>query len=109
MFTLNKYRGLAVTKCEESSKARELEALFQQGGAAGQAAMEAIRSLIKKVTVGPTNAKNGYDAVLNGDLAAIFGACDQVRRPDLRGSRPPGETSPGSQLSVIARARCHLY
>ena len=60
----------------------------------GQAAMDTIRSLIKKVTVGPINAKNGYDAGLHGDLAAILGACDLVRRPDLRGSRPPGENFP---------------
>jgi site-specific DNA recombinase len=89
-------------------KVRELENLFQQGGAVGQAAMETIRSLITKVTVGPSNANNGYDAVLHGDLAAILGACDQAKRPDLRGSRPPGEVPPGSQLSVVAGARFEL-
>ncbi len=89
-------------------KVRKLESLFQKGGAVGQAAMETIRSLITKVTVGPINANNGYDAVLHGDLAAILGACDQAKGPDLRGSRPPGESSPGSQLSVVAGARFEL-
>jgi site-specific DNA recombinase len=90
-------------------KVRELETLFQQGGAVGQAAMETIRSLITKVTVGPINANNGYNAVLHGDLAAILGACDQARGPDLRGSQLPGGIPSGSQLSVVAGARCHLY
>ena len=89
-------------------KVRDLEGLFQQGGAVGQAAMETIRSLITKVTIGPINENNGYDAVLHGDLAIILGACDQARGPDLRGSRPPGEISPGSQLSVVAGARFEL-
>ena len=71
-------------------KVRELETLFQQGGAVGQAATETIRSLITKVTVGPVNQAGGYDAILHGDLAAILGACEQAKGPDLRGSRLPG-------------------
>ena len=89
-------------------KVRDLESLFQQGGAVGQAAMETIRSLISKVTIGTINENNGYDAVLHGDLAVILGACDQAIGPDLRGSRLPGEFSPGSQLSVVAGARFEL-
>ena len=89
-------------------KVRELETLFQQGGAVGQAAMVTIRSLITKVTVGPVNQAGGYDAILHGDLAAILGACEQAKGPDLRGSRPPGENPSGSQLSVVAGARFEL-
>ncbi len=89
-------------------KVQELETLFQQGGVVGQAAMETIRGLITKVTIGPVNPAGDYDAVLHGDLAVILGACDQAKGEDLRGSRPPGENSPGNQLSVVAGARFEL-
>ncbi len=89
-------------------KVRELETFFLQGGVVGQAAMETIRGLITKVIIGPVNPTGGYDAVLHGDLAVILGACEQAGGPDLRGSRPPGEISPGSQLSVVAGARFEL-
>jgi site-specific DNA recombinase len=89
-------------------KVRELETLFQQGGAVGQAAMETIRGLITKVTIGPVNPDGDYDGVLHGDLAVILGVCDQARGENLRGSRPPGDISPGSQLSVVAGARFEL-
>jgi site-specific DNA recombinase len=90
-------------------KVRELESLLQQGGVVGRAAMETIRSLITKVTVGPGNASDGYDAVLHGDLAAILGACDEAgRSAGLRGSQPPGEIPPEGQLSMVAGARFEL-
>ncbi len=88
-------------------KVRELENLFQKGGAVGQAAIEAIRSLITRVTVRPINENNGYDAVLHGDLSAILGAC-QAREPDLTESQLPGGNPSGSQLSVVAGARFEL-
>jgi len=94
---------------DQQEEYREFRNDQRQGGAVGQAAMETIRGLITKVTIGPVNRDGDYDAVLHGDLAVILGACDQARGEDLRGSRPPGNISPGSQLSVVAGARCHLY
>ncbi|MEP7172439.1 MAG: recombinase family protein [Aestuariivirga sp.] len=90
-------------------KVRELDTLFQLGGVVGRTAMETIRSLITKVTVGPSNASDGYDAVLHGDLAVILRACDEAgRSAGLRGSRPPGEIPPEGQLSMVAGARFEL-
>jgi hypothetical protein len=94
---------------DQQEEYREFRNDQRQGGAVGQDAMETIRGLITKVTIGPVNRDGDYDAVLHGDLAVILGACDQARGEDLRGSRPPGNISPGSQLSVVAGARCHLY
>ena len=93
---------------DQQEEYREFRNDQRQGGAVGQAAMETIRGLITKVTIGPVNPDGDYDAVLHGDLAVILGACDQARGEDLRGSRPPGDISPGSQLSVVAGARFEL-
>ncbi len=68
-------------------------------------ATEIIRDLVDKVVLRPTADGPGLDAELHGDLATILAFCDEDRTK----SKLPGSQETGSQLSVVAGARNHLY
>ncbi|MHB2169005.1 hypothetical protein [Alsobacter sp. R-9] len=68
--------------------------------------MDLIRSMIERVDLTPRADGSGVDAVLHGDLAAILAACGGASDK----SKLPGPLlEPGSQLSVVAGTRYHLY
>jgi hypothetical protein len=68
--------------------------------------MDLIRSMIERVELRPRgDGDRGLDAVLFGDLAAILAASSGADRQKLPGAGGP----PGSQLSLVAGTRNHLY
>ncbi len=68
-------------------------------------AAEIMRGLIDRIELRPREDGPGLQACLHGDLAQILTFCDGAKGkrklPDPGGS--------GSQLSVVAGARNHLY
>ena len=65
---------------------------------------EILRSLIDRVVLTPApDAPDGIDAQLHGDLAAVLALSDPEKQ------KLPAVGAVGSQLSVVAGARNHLY
>ncbi|MCZ8102043.1 MAG: hypothetical protein O9972_29620 [Burkholderiales bacterium] len=85
-------------------KVAELERVLE--GPDRAEAMELIRSMIERVEITPRADGNGVDAVLHGDLAAILAACGAA---GSKSKLPGAGQRPGSQLSVVAGTRNHLY
>jgi site-specific DNA recombinase len=68
-------------------------------------ATDVLRSLIDRIELRPAGERHGIAAVLYGDLAEILAVCT-----DPTGKkRLPESAASGSQLSVVAGARSHLY
>ncbi len=68
-------------------------------------AAEILRGLIDRIELSPHEDGSGLDARLYGDLARILAFCEAAEdKKEL-----PGSGEPGSQLSVVAGARNHLY
>ncbi len=68
-------------------------------------AAETLRGLIDRIELSPHEDGSGLDARLYGDLARILAFCEAAEdKKEL-----PGSGEPGSQLSVVAGARNHLY
>jgi site-specific DNA recombinase len=65
-------------------------------------ATDLMRSLIDRIELHPRDCGEGVDALLHGALAQILTLC-----VDVDGKRKLPK--PGSQLSVVAGARSHLY
>ena len=85
-------------------KFRGLETTLDGYNENALSARDIIRSMISKVTVGPSIGPNGYDAVLHGDLAMILDACSaSPEKPPLK-RKLPVTFMPGSQLSGVAGA-----
>ncbi len=68
-------------------------------------AAEVLRTLIDRIELRPEEKGQGIAATLYGDLAQILAICDD---PDRKQKLPKAGAS-GSQLSVVAAARSHLY
>jgi site-specific DNA recombinase len=72
-------------------------------------AAETLRGLITKIVLTPRTSREGVDAILHGDVAAILELCDQAKRKSSPKKQHPGQEEPGRQLSVVAGAHNHLY
>ncbi len=68
-------------------------------------AAEILRSLIERIELCPRRDGSGLEARLYGDLARILAFCEGATGKE----KLPGSGEPGSQLSVVAGARNHLY
>ncbi len=100
-----------------AAKVAELEAALNEPEIRTQAG-EALRSLIDCVLLTPDpDAEDGLAAELHGDLAMILELATASGSPDPTRRQGRGPTKkklprtdvPGSQLSVVAGTRCHLY
>lgn len=69
----------------------------------GHQAAEIIRGMIDRIVLTP--AEDGLAVELHGDLAMILAVCEEAGS----NKKLPGTDIPGSQLSVVAGARNHLY
>jgi site-specific DNA recombinase len=68
-------------------------------------AADVLRSLIDRIELQSRDCGKAVGAVLHGDLAQILALCEGAERK----GKLPEEVSSGSQLSVVAGARNHLY
>jgi hypothetical protein len=75
-----------------------------QGAQVRPAAMEIIRDLIDRIVVTPGNDRPAVE--LHGVLARILELCEAADSAD---KKLPGTVDPGSQFSVVAGPRNHLY
>ena len=85
-------------------KVAELERVLE--GPDRAEAMDLIRSMIDRVDITPRADGAGVDAVLHGDLAAILAACGEAGH---KRKLPGAGERPGSQPSLVAGTRNHLY
>ncbi len=87
-----------------AEKVLQLEKALNDPGIRDEAG-HVLRSLIDRIELHPRGNGKGVDAVLHGDLAQILSLCGD---PGRKAKLPEAGTS-GSQLSVVAGARNHLY
>jgi hypothetical protein len=86
-------------------KVAELEIALNDDSIKAEAG-DILRTLIDRVVLTPaTDAPDGIEAQLHGDLVAILA----LSNDDGRKQKPPAVGVAGSLLSVVAGARNHLY
>ena len=86
-----------------AEKVQQLEKALNEPSIREEAA-EVFRSFVDRVELRPRHQGQGLEALLYGDLVEILGFCDKDEKRKL-----PEQTPSGSQLSVVAGTRNHLY
>ena len=87
-----------------AERVQQLETSLNNSAIREEAA-EVLRSLIDRIELHPRGDGKGVDAELHGDLAEILAFCDE----SAGAGKFPKTSVSGSQLSVVAGTRSHLY